>query len=117
MESGAAVLRTEVELARHLRSEADRNDLMEEVCERADLMLTYKRVMKNEGAAGVDANQSSLLGLMGQETVAQPTSVGKISRSPAKTHMSHARGLLGIYPRACRRARRTRQSSRLPVLP
>ena len=49
-----AVLRAEVELARHLRTKAGRNELMEAVCERGNLMLAYQRVVKNKGAAGVD---------------------------------------------------------------
>jgi len=49
-----AVLRAEVESARCLQTKAERNELMETVCERGNLMLAYQRVVKNKGAAGVD---------------------------------------------------------------
>ncbi len=53
----SAVMRAQTESANHLRSKAEQvrgSRLMEAVVDRGNLMAAYQRVMRNQGAAGVD---------------------------------------------------------------
>ncbi len=49
-----AALRAEADLAARTRTKAEGAGLMEAVVERGNLWLAYQRVLKNQGAAGVD---------------------------------------------------------------